>query len=96
MNDEVIFGVGGMGFVLVILTLITIVIVVVVSQFFKTARSKALNIAEITRDEAYRKLADEAISVQQKIAKDQQKMAMDLSEMKDRINAMEKMLREVE
>lgn len=51
--------------------------------------------AEIARDEAYRKLAEEAISVQQKTAKQQEKIVNDLSEIKVRIDAIEKMLREV-
>ncbi len=86
---------AGMGFVLVILTLVTILIVVVITQGLKTAQAKAKSMVEIARDEAYRKLAEEAISVQQKIAGDQQKIVKDLSEMKEHINAMEKMLREV-
>ena len=96
MNEEVIFGIGGMGFVLVILTLITIIAVVVISQALKTARAKTVGMAEIARDEAYRKLAEEAVSAQQKIANDQQKIVKDLAEMKQCIYAMEKMLREVE
>lgn len=59
MNEEVIFGISGMGFVLVILTLITIIAVVVISQALKTARVKTVSMAEIARDEAYRKLAEE-------------------------------------
>ncbi len=96
MNEEIIFGIGGMGFVLVILSLITIVAVVVISQVLKTSRAKAASMAEIARDEAYRKLAEEAVSVQRMIAEDQQKIVKDLSEMKERIKAMEKMLREVD
>lgn len=95
MNEDVIFGIGGMGFVLFILTLITIVTVVAISQFFKSSRAKATSMAEITRDEAYRKLAEESILVQQKMVEEQQKIINDLSEMKTRINAIEKMLREV-
>ena len=96
MNEDVIFGLGGMGFVLFILTLITILAVVVVSQVLKTSRAKAVSITEIARDEAYRKLAEEAVSMQRKMAEDQQKIINDLSETKERIHAIEKMLREVE
>lgn len=96
MNEEVIFGIGGMGFVLVILALITIITVVVVSQALKTQRTKTMSMAEIAWDEAYRKLAEEAVSVQRKITGEQQKIVSDLSEMKERIISMEKMLREVE
>lgn len=87
---------AGMGFVLVILTLLTVLIVSVVWQGFKSWQIKTASKAEIARDEAYRKLAAEAVSVQQKLAEDQQRMVKDLSEMKERINAMEKMLREID
>ena len=96
MNEDVIFGIGGMGFVLVILALITIIAVVVVSQALKTQRAKTLSMAEIARDQAYQKLAEEAISVQRKISEEQQKIVSDIAEMKERIISMEKMLREVE
>lgn len=96
MNEDIIFGIGGMGFVLFILTLITIVAVVVISQVLKTSRAKAASMAEIARDEAYRKLAEKAVSAQQMIAGEQQRISKDLAEMKGSIQAMEKMLREVE
>lgn len=95
MNEDIIFGLGGMGFVLFILMLITIVAVVVISQALKTSRARTTGRAEIARDEAYRKLAEESIAVQRKMAEDQRKITNDLSEMKARINAIEKMLREV-
>ncbi|MDD3654360.1 MAG: hypothetical protein PHO01_09280 [Desulfotomaculaceae bacterium] len=96
MNEDLIFGIGGMGFVLFILTLITIVAVVVISQVLKTSRAKVASMAELTRDEAYHKLAEEAISIHRKIAENQHKTVNDISEIKERINAMEKMLRDVE
>lgn len=80
---------AGMGFVLVILSLITIIAVVIITQVLKTARAKTMSMAEITRDEMYRKLSEEAVSVHQKIAED-------LSDMRARIASMEKMLREVD
>lgn len=96
MNEEVIFGIGGMGFVLVILTLITIVAVVVVTQLLKTSRAKAASMAAVTRDEAYRQLAGEAVSVQRQIVEAQQQIGRDLAEMKERLAAIEKMLREID
>ncbi|KAF1084802.1 hypothetical protein SPSYN_01972 [Sporotomaculum syntrophicum] len=89
MNEEVIFGIGGMGFVLAILAMITIVAVVVISQVLKTSRAKTVSMAEIARDEAYRKLAEEGVALQRKIA-------ADLAELRSRVESMENMLREVE
>jgi predicted transcriptional regulator len=78
-----------MGFVLAVLAMFTVVAVVVIWQGLKTARAKTQSTAEIARDEAYRKLAEEAVSVQRK-------MADDLSDLRARIISMEKMLREVD
>ena len=89
MKEDVIFGIGGMAFVLVILALITIIAVVAISQVLKNTRAKTISMTEIARDEAYRKLAEEAVSIQQK-------MAEDLADLRVRIASMEKMLREVE
>jgi D-arabinose 1-dehydrogenase-like Zn-dependent alcohol dehydrogenase len=96
MNEEIIFGIGGMGFVLIILALITILAAIIVSQALKTSRAKMASMAQVTRDEAYRKLAEEAVSAQQKMAEDQHQMALDIADMKERIAAIEKMLREIE
>ena len=89
MKEDVIFGIGGMAFVLVILALITIIAVVAISQVLKNTRAKTISMTEIARDEAYRKLAEEAVSIQQK-------MAEELADLRVRIASMEKMLREVE
>ncbi|MGI6492033.1 MAG: hypothetical protein GX949_03295 [Peptococcaceae bacterium] len=89
MNEEIVFGIGGMGFVLVILTLITIIAVVVISQYLKNVRVKIMSAAEIARDEAYRKLAEENVAVQKKIQED-------LADLRVRVASMEKMLREIE
>ncbi len=62
-------------------------------QAFKSWQIKTAGRAEITRDEVYRKRAEEAIPVQQKIAEDQQRIVKDLSDTKNRISAREKMLR---
>jgi len=92
MNQDMI----GYGFALVILCLVAVAVVVIILQVFQNSRTKIATAAEIARDEAYRKLAEEAITVQRITAEDQQKMTRDISEMKERINSIEKMLREVQ
>jgi uncharacterized membrane protein len=89
MNEEIVFGIGGMGFVLFILTLITVIVVVVAWQYLKNVRVKIMSTAEIARDEAYRKLAEETVAVQKKIEED-------LADLRVRVASMEKMLREIE
>lgn len=86
MNEGVIFGIGGMVFVLVLLVPLAVVLV---WQGFKTWQIRTTSRAEIARDEAYRKLAEEAISLQKKIAED-------LSDLRIRIASIEKMFREVD
>ena len=92
MNQDMI----GYGFALVILCLVAVAVVVIILQVFQNSRTKIATAAEIARDEAYRKLAEEAINVQRKTADDQQKITRDIYEMKERINSIEKMLREVQ
>ncbi len=96
MNQKMIFDLVGMGSALLVLCLVTVVFVVIISQVFKNRRAKIATAAEIAQNEAYRNLAEEAITVQRKTAEDQQKITRDISEMKERINSIEKMLREVQ
>ena len=76
-------------FALAIITMLFILVVVLVWQGFKTWQARTVSLAEIAREEAYRKLAEEAVAVQQK-------MAADLKDLRTRITAMEKILRDVE
>jgi flagellar biosynthesis/type III secretory pathway M-ring protein FliF/YscJ len=96
MNQKMIFDLVGMGSALLVLCLVTVVFVFIISQVFKNRRAKIATAAEIAQNEAYRNLAEEAITVQRKTAEDQQKITKDISEMKARINSIEKMLREVQ
>jgi NurA-like 5'-3' nuclease len=73
-----------------------ILVLMLAWQRFKTRQIKMMSMAEIARDEAYRKLAEESISVQQKMMESQQKMNEELSKLRERITGIEKMLREVE
>jgi hypothetical protein len=75
----------GMTFVLGLLTLATIIIVVFIWQFAANERAKA----SIAREEAYRKLVEESLKTQTEIADA-------LKEMRPKLAAVEKLLREVE
>jgi cell division protein FtsB len=81
----------GMFFVLGILALITTLIVVVVWQTFVTWRARM----SVEREEAYRKLADQATSALQKTAEEQEKIGEGMEELRTRVAAIERMLREV-
>ena len=82
----------GTFFALAIFVLSTIIIVVVLVQVFSSYRAKM----SITREEAYRKLAEQATNAEQKSADEQQKAAKALEDIHLRLAAIEKMLREVE
>lgn len=86
MNEEVISQIGGMVFVLLLLVPLAVVLV---WQGFRTWQKRISSKAEIARDEAYRKLAEEAILVQTKILEE-------LSDLRVRVASIEKMLREVD
>ena len=74
----------GMTFVLGILALVTVIIVVSIWQFASNQRAKA----SAAREEAYRKLVEEAVKTQTEIAGA-------LKEMRPQLAAIEKLLREV-
>ncbi len=74
----------GIVFVLGVCVLITIIIVVVVWQLFGTWRARA----SLAREEAYRKLVEDTASAQRQIAGD-------LSDLRARVETIEKLLREV-
>lgn len=65
-------------------------------QWFKMRQIRITGMAEIARDEAYRKLTEEAILTQQKMNENQRKMVEELSELRGCITRIEKILREVE
>ena len=67
------------------------VILLVVWQGFVTWRARA----SIARDDAYRKLAEQFSVAQQRTAEEQQKISDDLGDLRARVAAIEKLLREV-
>lgn len=75
----------GMWFAFGLMLLITIIIVVVIWQLFSTRRAHAM----LTRDEAYRKLAEEATEAQKQTARD-------LEDVRERLERIEQVLKEVE
>jgi Tfp pilus assembly protein PilO len=75
----------GIVLVMVFLTLIAAVVIVVIWQVFASRRALAM----VARDEAYRKLAEQA-------AETQQRMVDDLADLRQRMASIEKILKEVE
>jgi cell division protein FtsB len=82
----------GMAYSLISGILFTVVVIVVVIQGFSTYRAKM----SLTREEAYRKLAEQSTAALQKAADEQQKTNATLENLSTRLAAIEKILREVE
>jgi hypothetical protein len=88
MTTEII----GMFYPLLLFILITVIVVALLWQGFATYRARAI----LAREEAYRKLAEQASTAEQKAAQEQQKIAIALDDLRLRVAAIEKILREVE
>jgi hypothetical protein len=71
--------------------LITIVVVVILWRGMEVARTQMTS----SKDADFRKLAEAAASAQQEIVAEQKKTRMTLDEIRDRLTAVEKLLREV-
>lgn len=85
----------GSVFVLGLAALVAIILVAIIWQVFKTAQTKTAADATFAQEAAYRTLAEGAVRAQQSTAEWQRKMATDLADLRDRVAAMEKLLREV-
>ena len=96
MSGTGIYGYLGIGFVFGILVLIVILLVVLMKQVYKTKHIQIASEAELSRDTAYRKLAESSCQLQREIKEGQDKLAAELVQLRTRVAAIEKLLREVE
>lgn len=85
MDADTIFGLAGMVFVILIAG-IAVIFVVPLAK----AKIKSEN------EEAYQKMASDAIQVQEKSGQQQEKLAEEMGEVKQRLASIEKILKEVE
>ena len=67
------------------------IVIVLIWQAFGTWRARM----SIAREEAYRKLAEENLSAQTRMAVQQQRIADDLTSINERVEGIEKLLKEV-
>lgn len=95
-SGEIWGGWGSVVLVTAVASLFLILIIVSSYQAFKTQQTKTLAKAQIARDEAYRELAEQSSNAIKRTANEQERMAADLAELRNRIASIEKMLREVE
>lgn len=82
---------GGMIMGAAVLTLVTIIIVTVIIQFSAMWRAKA----RLAREDEFRKLAEQAVAARASAAVTEQSLVESLSDIRLRLAAIEKLLREV-
>lgn len=82
---------SGNAFVLGLFALITLLVAVVIWQVFSVARARVA----ASREQAYQQLAAQATEAQRQIAADLDRATGELTELRQRVAAMEKLLREV-
>lgn len=94
--NEVWSGWGSVLFTLVVLTLVTFAICFGIWQYLKTRRATLESRADIAREEAYRRLAEEATSVQNRTAAELHQLTEGMADLRVRVATIERVLREVE
>lgn len=88
MNEVTVHSLAVMGFVILVLALIVVVII----GLIKVWQTKI----KTSQEEVYQRLAQDAITAQEDTARLNEKLVTELSEMKERIISIERMLKEVE
>lgn len=84
--------VHGIWFVVAMTAIIALVIMVGIWQFAATMRARA----SVAREQAYEQLAARAAEAEEQTSRQLERLAADTRELRDRVAAIEKMLREVE
>lgn len=94
--NEVWSGWGSVVFVMGMTAILALVAYLVIWQVFKTRQNRYSTDAALARDEAYRKLAEEISASQEQTSEDLTSLRKDMADIRQRVAAMERMLREVE
>lgn len=94
--NDVWNGWGSVILVMGILVLVAAIIIVVLWQGMKMAQAKSANAAVIAQEQAYRRLAEEATSVQNRTAAELSQLTEGMADLRVRVATIERVLREVE
>lgn len=94
--NEVWAGWGSVFFVLGIMAIVAMVVVILIWQIFRTKQSTIESRATIAHEEAYRRLAEEATSVQNRTAAELNQLTEGMADLRVRVTNIERLLREVE
>lgn len=88
MNTHLVTSIAGMGFAILFIALIVVVIVALI----KVWQTKV----QTAKEEMYQKLAIDATEAHQESVRQQEKLIAELSEIKERLASIERILKEVE
>jgi hypothetical protein len=95
-ENEVWSGWGSVFFVLGIMMIFAVVASVLIWQIFRTRQATIESRARIAQEEAYRRLAEEATSVQNRTAAELSQLTEGMADLRVRVATIERVLREVE
>ena len=84
------------GSVLLVVIAVAVIVGIIVYQSFKTKQQTIESRAQIAQEEAYRKLAEEATSIQNRTAAELHQLTEGMADLRVRVATIERMLREVE
>ena len=88
MDTDSMFGFAGMGFALLLLVLLVVIIVALTKVWQSKIQS--------SKEDGFQKLATESIEIQKETAQLNQKLSVELTEVKTRLASIERILKEVE
>lgn len=88
MDTDSMFGLAGMGFALLLVALLVVIIVALMKVWQTKIQS--------SKEDGYQQLATESIGIQKETAQLNQKLSVELTEVKTRLASIEKILKEVE
>jgi hypothetical protein len=95
LESSVWQGWGSVIVVSIVVVLVGAVVIVGAWQGIKSANVKDIARETVARDEAYRKLAEESTSLQQRTAQQLTRMSDALDAVQTKVDAIERMMREV-
>lgn len=95
-ENEVWSGWGSVLFVLGMMAIFAVVASILIWQVFRTRQATIESRAQIAREEAYRRLAEEAVSVQNRTSAELAQLTEGMADLRVRVATIERMLREVE
>ena len=95
-TNDVWEGWGSVIFIVSVTVAVIAMLTVVLWQVFRTWQARLASQVALARDEDYRALAEQSTTVQKRMAGEQERMAGDLGELRNRIASIEKLLAQVD